>query len=101
MNNNPTPRLNTAAGRSYATDSLRLHLGPDNLKQIDAVATRIAAMTGKRHSKPIVLRAGIAALEAQAIAAAHEQSRSKDGTPGRQVTRLLWWLAAAARSVGV
>ena len=105
MNDNttPLPRCYTepSPGRSYATDSLRLHLGPDNLKQIDAVATRIAALTGKRPSKPIVLRAGIAALEAQAIAASLEQSKNVSSTPGKQVTRMLWWLAAAARSVGV
>ena len=57
-------------------------------------------MTGKRPSKPIVLRAGIAALEAQAIAASLEQSKNISSTPGKQVTRMLWWLAAAPQIGG-
>jgi hypothetical protein len=81
-------------------DTVRVHISPDHKRQVQAIAARIEALTGKKPSMPIVLRAGIAALEGHTVTASKEQERSKDGSTGLQAARLNWWLAAAARSVG-
>jgi hypothetical protein len=97
---NSHPQGITSMNTHPPRDTVRVHISPDHKRQVLATAARIEALTGKKPSMPIVLRAGIAALEAHVIAASKEQARSKDGTVGTQVTRMLWWLAAAARSVG-
>ena len=95
MNNSPL-RSQAAPPR----DTVRVHISPDHKRQVLAIATRIETLTGKRPSMAVVLRTGIAALEAHTVTASKEQERSKDGGIGREGARLNWWLAAAARSVG-
>jgi hypothetical protein len=74
-------------------DTLRVHLNPKHKRQLQTLATRIAAVTGdKEASMPVILRAGIAALEAHAIAATKELSK---GTMGTQSWRLVAWMRDA------
>jgi hypothetical protein len=77
--------MNTTLSRAI----LRVHLNPKHARQLQTIAARIAAVTGQKEaSMPVLLRAGIQALEQQAIAATKELEKSKDGEYGAKVWRL-------------
>jgi hypothetical protein len=74
-------------------DTLRVHLNPAHKRRLQTLATRIAAVTGaKEASMPVLMRAAIHALEANAIAATKELSK---GTKGIQCLRLDNWMRDA------
>jgi hypothetical protein len=79
---------------------VRLHLAAENVKQLQQIAAKIAAVTGRKPSHSVMLRAGLCALDAHVQATAKEHGRRTAGQPnGIKMTNLLLWLTAAARCV--
>jgi hypothetical protein len=97
-----TTRL-LAKRNSYAIpggDNVRLHLAADNVKQLQQIAAKIAAVTGKKPSHSVILRAGLHALDSHVQVASKELGRRTAGQPnGIKMTNLMLWLTAAARCV--
>jgi len=76
-------------------DTLRVRIDPQHKKQLQTLAARIEAVTGEKLSAPAILRAGIAALEDQAIAATKALGRAKDGELSVQVWKFRTWVQKA------
>jgi hypothetical protein len=81
-------------------DNVRLHLAAENVKQLQQIAAKIAAVTGRKPSHSVMLRAGLYALDAHVQATSKEHGKRTAGQPnGIKMTNLLLWLTAAARCV--